>query len=80
MSSIGSGLTGSNGTQLIAGASYTNGDGINVSQTVDAILQADAAPETAWQNDVDSADQPRKAGIADGIFVPAELVPKLERF
>ena len=35
--SIGSGLTSSNGTELIAGASYTNGDGINVSQTVDAI-------------------------------------------
>jgi flagellar hook-associated protein 2 len=50
MSSIGSGLTSSNGTELIAGASYTNGDGINVSQTVSAILAADAAPETAWQN------------------------------
>lgn len=41
----------SNGTELIAGASYTNGNGINVSETVNAILQADAAPETAWQND-----------------------------
>ena len=51
MSSIGSGLTSSNGTELVAGASYTNGAGINVSQTVNAILEADAAPDTAWQND-----------------------------
>jgi flagellar hook-associated protein 2 len=51
MSSIGSGLASSSGTELIAGASYTNGDGINVSQTVTAILTADAAPETAWQKD-----------------------------
>jgi flagellar hook-associated protein 2 len=51
MSTSSTGLVSSNGTELIAGASYTDGNGINVSQTVSAILEADRAPETAWQND-----------------------------
>lgn len=51
MSTSATGLTASNGTELIAGASYTNGQGINVAETVDAILQTDAAPEAAWEND-----------------------------
>ena len=51
MSTSSTGLVSSNGTELIAGASYTNGTGINVSSTVAAILATDRAPETAWQND-----------------------------
>lgn len=51
MSTSSTGLVSSNGTELIAGASYTDGNGINVSQTVSAIIQADRAPETAWEND-----------------------------
>jgi flagellar hook-associated protein 2 len=50
-STTSTGLVSSNGTELIAGASYTDGKGIDVSETVDAILEADAAPETAWEND-----------------------------
>ncbi len=51
MSTTSTGLVSSNGTELIAGASYTDGNGINVSETVAAIIQADRAPETAWTND-----------------------------
>ena len=51
MSTSSTGLTSSNGTELIAGTSYTSGAGIDVSQTVSAILQNDRAPETAWKDD-----------------------------
>jgi flagellar capping protein FliD len=51
MSTTSTGLVSSNGTELIAGASYTNGNGINVSETVSAIIAADRAPETAWTTD-----------------------------
>ncbi len=51
MSTTSTGLVSSNGTELIAGASYTDGNGINVSETVAAIIQADRAPETAWTTD-----------------------------
>ncbi len=49
MSTSASGLV-SGGTQLIAGTSYTSGQGINVSATVSAVIQAKRAPETQWQN------------------------------
>ena len=49
MSTSGSGLV-SGGTQLIAGTSYTSGQGINVSATVSAVITAKRAPETNWQN------------------------------
>lgn len=49
MSTSGSGLV-SGGTQLIAGTSYTSGQGINVSATVSAVISAKRAPATNWQN------------------------------
>ncbi|MDR3764966.1 MAG: flagellar filament capping protein FliD [Acidobacteriota bacterium] len=50
MSTSSSGLV-SGGTALVAGTSYTSGQGINVSATVTAILTAKREPETAWTDD-----------------------------
>lgn len=43
--------TSTTGTALIQGTSYTSGNGIDVSATVDAILTGDRAPESGWKSD-----------------------------